>query len=172
MDPKTSKYEMIWKAEDNGNEECLSETDVESGHEKEWHDEPPARKWGEPRGILSTIKAYSWIMNTALLVVIAGLLTVLLLREPHRRQLGTDFTSSSQEFSTKVMKWNADLDLVPSTQAAWYSDAVMEKWSKLLPGRQCLRREYSAWKESVADILFFIQLEQLLPTQPRSRRHP
>lgn len=98
MEPKATQYETIWNAEDPDREEFLSETDVESGHEKQWRsDEIPARKWEEPRGMLSTIKAYSWIINTFLLVLIVGLLTLLLLREPHRKQIGSDFTGSHRE---------------------------------------------------------------------------
>lgn len=158
MEPKTSQYKEIWSAEDNDHEEFLSETDVESGHEKEWRcDEVPARrKWDEPRGILSTIKAYSWIMNTALLLIIVGLLTVLLLREPHRKQIMTDFTATGHEcasppsaiahyrglmltcapVSTSVQKWNADAAFVPLTQKEWFSDAITEKWNTLMPGKQ------------------------------------
>lgn len=98
MDPKATQYETIWNAEDPDREEFLSETDVESGHEKQWHsDEVNARKWEEPRGVLSKIKAYSWIVNTSLLVLIVGLLSILLLREPQRQQIGSDFSGSHRQ---------------------------------------------------------------------------
>lgn len=97
MNPKTSQYKEIWNAEDN-DRESLSETDAESGHEKEWRcDEVPVREWDEPRGILSTAKAYCWILNTALLVIIVGLLTALLFKQPHRKQIMTDFTATGHE---------------------------------------------------------------------------
>lgn len=98
MDAKMSSYKEIKNADDNDREEFLSETDVESGHEKEWRcDQVPVRKWDEPRGLLSTVKAYSWILNTALLVIIIGLLTALLFKEPHRKQIMTDFTADHYE---------------------------------------------------------------------------
>lgn len=98
MEPKATQYETIWNAEDADREEFLSETDVESGHEKQWHsDEVNTRKWEESRGMLSKIKAYSWIINTSLLLFIIGLLTLLLLREPQRQQIGSDFSGSHRQ---------------------------------------------------------------------------
>lgn len=104
MEPKASQYETIWNAEDPDREEFLSETDVESGHEKQWHsDEVSPRKWEEPRarGILSRLKSYSWIINTFLLVVVIGLLSILLLREPQRQQIGSDFSGSHRQCECK-----------------------------------------------------------------------
>lgn len=160
MDPTKSRYETIWNAEDADREEFLSETDVESGHEQPWRcKEVPGEKWEEPRGRLATIKAYAWMINTSLLLVIVGLLAVLLWREPrHPRQVGTDFTASHRHHcehatpscpcqadpltltchavSTSVIKWGADEAFVPTTQAAWFSDSITEKWNTLMPGKK------------------------------------
>lgn len=99
MDPKPSKYETIWNAEDPDQEEFLSETDVDVSNEKTWHAEQGRSKWKQPRGIVYKIKKLQWIINTSSLVVIIILLVFLLLREPglaDSRQVGSDFTGSNQ----------------------------------------------------------------------------
>lgn len=45
--------------------------------------------------------------------------------------------------STKVMKWNADQEFVPMTQPEWYSEALTQKWTTLMPGKQRSERYYT-----------------------------
>lgn len=100
MDQKASQYETIWNAED-GDHEFLSETDVDESQEKQWRcEEGSTNKWARPRGILSTLRTYRWMIDTSLLVVITGLLLVLVLRGPKQsetRQVGGDITAPNRQ---------------------------------------------------------------------------
>lgn len=181
MDRNASKYETIWSAEDGEREEILSETDVDSTHleheKQHWQNEEGlhhARRWrsNKPPGIIATIKAWRWVIDTSLLLVITGLLVVLLLRERvHLQagsggpQVGSDFTGSEKtcrcswtqnireglrliwgavSVSTKTVKWNADYSFVPTNTSEFFTDAMVDKWNTMMPSkRQPLRVESS-----------------------------
>ncbi|KAK7741807.1 hypothetical protein SLS53_004871 [Cytospora paraplurivora] len=99
MAQNISKYDTLWSADDPDGEQ--SEADVEDGHEKRWQSrEMTTRKRTKARDLLMTLSAHRWLIDTCLLLVIIGLLTILLLggpRRPNPRQIGGDYTGSSPE---------------------------------------------------------------------------
>lgn len=102
MNSKTKQYDTVWSADDPDQEEFLSETDVEEGHEKQWQsDEKPSRRWGRTqKSTRSTLGAYGWLIDKALLLVVIVLLVLLLLRRPQQlegRQIGGDYTGAGPE---------------------------------------------------------------------------
>lgn len=101
MNKKSKQYDTVWSADDPDQEEFLSETDVEEGHEQQWHStEKAARRQGRTQQSLATLKAHRWLIDTSLLLVIIGLLSLLLLRRPQQsewRQIGGDYTGQGPE---------------------------------------------------------------------------
>ena len=101
MNNKAKQYDTVWSADDPDQEEFLSETDVEEGHEKQWHsDEKPTRRRGKTQKSWSTLRTHRGLIDTSLLLVIIALLSVLLLRQPKQpdgRQIGGDYTGQGPE---------------------------------------------------------------------------
>lgn len=101
MNNKSPQYDTVWSADHPDQEELLSETDVEEGHEKQWHsDEKPTRRRGKARQSWATLKAHRGLIDTSLLLVIIGLLSLLLLRRPQQPetiQIGGDYMGAGPE---------------------------------------------------------------------------
>jgi hypothetical protein len=102
MNNKTKQYDTVWSADDPDQEEFLSETDVEEGHEKQWHSDarPTRRRGGAQMPTWSTLRAYKGLMDTALLLVVIAMLSMLLLRRPQQlegRQIGGDYTGAGPD---------------------------------------------------------------------------
>lgn len=101
MNNKSKQYDTVWSADDPDQEEFLSETDVEEGHEKQWHsDEKPTRRRGKAQQSWATLKAHRGLIDTSLLLVIIVLLSFLLFRQPQqleKRQIGGDYTGAGPE---------------------------------------------------------------------------
>lgn len=101
MNNKSQQYDTVWSADHPDQEELLSETDVEEGHEKQWHsDEKPTRRRGKARQSWATLKAHRGLIDTSLLLVIIALLSLLLLRrpqQPERIQIGGDYMGAGPE---------------------------------------------------------------------------
>ncbi|ROW07055.1 hypothetical protein VPNG_06670 [Cytospora leucostoma] len=135
MAQNISKYDTLWSADDPDGEQ--SETDVEDGREKRWQStDMTTRKGTKAQELLITLSAHRWLIDTCLLLVIIGLLTILLLggsRRPSPRQIGGDYTGSSPEFDAKVVKWNADESFVPTNISEWFSDSLLAKWNTIMP---------------------------------------
>lgn len=102
MNNKTKQYDTVWSADDPDQEEFLSETDVEEGHEKQWHSDerPTGRRGGAQRSVWSTLRANKGLVDTALLLVVIAMLGLLLLRRPQQsggRQIGGDYMGAGPE---------------------------------------------------------------------------
>ncbi|KAG8168746.1 hypothetical protein KVR01_001495 [Diaporthe batatas] len=144
MNNKTKQYDTVWSADDPDQEEFLSETDVEEGHEKEWQsDERPARRRaGAPMPVWSTLRTYKGLVDTALLLVAIAMLGLLLLRRPQqleRRQIGGDYMGAGPEFPARIVKWNADESFVPPNASEWFSEALLGRWNTMMPAGAALR---------------------------------
>lgn len=97
---KSKQYDTVWSADDPDQEEFLSETDVEEGHEKQWHSDEPTRRRGKAQQSWATLKAHRGLIDTSLLLVIIVLLSFLLFRQPQqleKRQIGGDYTGAGPE---------------------------------------------------------------------------
>lgn len=101
MSNKAKQYDTVWSSDDPDQEEFLSETDVEEGHETQWHSsEKPTRRRAKLHQSLANLRAHRWLIDTSLLLVIIGLLSLLLLRRPQQsewRQIGGDYTGAGPE---------------------------------------------------------------------------
>lgn len=102
MNNKTKQYDTVWSADDPDQEEFLSETDVEEGHEKQWHSDerPTGRRGGAQRSVWSTLRAHKGLVDKALLLVVIAMLGLLLLRRPQQsggRQIGGDYMGAGPE---------------------------------------------------------------------------
>ena len=100
--PNLNQYDTVWSADDPDQEEFLSGTDVEEGHEKQWHsDEKPTRRRGKAQQPwAAALRANRGLIDTSLLLVIIALLSLLLLRQPRQpegRQIGGDYTGAGPE---------------------------------------------------------------------------
>src|SRR3569833_1506879 len=106
MEPQQRTYETVPIIDEA--DESLSNTEVDEslmGDDKHWdarRDNSRARKSRAGR-IISTVRSYRWLIDTALLVVIIGLL-LLLRSEQHSKypapcstQVGGDFSGKDQE---------------------------------------------------------------------------
>lgn len=111
MNNKSKQYDTVWSADDPDQEEFLSETDVEEGHEKQWHsDEKPTRRRGKAQQSWATLKAHRGLIDTSLLLVIIVLLSLLLLRRPpqlEKRQIGGDYTGAGPECQSLSLETHA-----------------------------------------------------------------
>lgn len=102
MNNKTRQYDTVWSADDADQEEFLSETDVEEGHEKQWHSDegPTRRRGGAQTSAWSRLRAYKGLVDTALLLVVIAMLGLVLLRRPQQlegRQIGGDYMGAGPE---------------------------------------------------------------------------
>lgn len=108
MNNSAKQYDTVWSADDPDQEEFLSETDVEEGHEKQWHsDENSARRRGKTQRPWATLRAHKGLIDTSLLLVILALLSLLLLRRPQQpggRQIGGDYTGAGPECQSPPSK--------------------------------------------------------------------
>ncbi|KAH8785888.1 hypothetical protein F5883DRAFT_536394 [Diaporthe sp. PMI_573] len=90
----------------------------------------------------STLRAYKGLMDTALLLVVIAMLSMLLLRRPQQlegRQIGGDYTGAGPDFPARIVKWNADESFVPPNASEWFSDALLGRWNTMMPAGAALR---------------------------------
>ncbi|KAL2288484.1 hypothetical protein FJTKL_03861 [Diaporthe vaccinii] len=145
MNNKSKQYDTVWSADDPDQEEFLSETDVEEGHEKQWHsDEKPTRRRGKAQQSWATLKAHRGLIDTSLLLVIIVLLSFLLFRRPQpleKTQIGGDYMGAGPEFPARIVKWNADESFVPPNATEWFSESLLERWNTMMPAGAALRSQ-------------------------------
>lgn len=103
MDPKEPTYESVSLSEDR--DELLSNTDVAEslmGDEKRWQSRDlETGRSSRRKTLLSTCKTYRWLIDTSLLLVIVGLLSVLVwdrrTASEYRWQVGGDISKGGPE---------------------------------------------------------------------------
>ncbi|TGJ79538.1 hypothetical protein E0Z10_g9226 [Xylaria hypoxylon] len=140
MDSIRSQYQTVPVTDDQ--EKLLSNTQTPKLFTDQWQTSDPnldsvATK---RQRVISRIKPYLWFVDTALLLFVASLLLVLLLRDGRRDtqtstwQVGGESSGAGPEFSTRVVKWEADASFAPENTTEFFSDDTLNRWKTLMPG--------------------------------------
>ncbi|ORY65118.1 uncharacterized protein BCR38DRAFT_340790 [Pseudomassariella vexata] len=108
------------------------------GDEKHWQNEDfKGRLRSKRNTLVMVIGSVRLFVDCLLLLIIAALL--LLLWEQWKEtssgswQVGGDFTGAGPEFTTHVVKWEADSTFVPSNMSEWFSNETLAKWNTIMP---------------------------------------
>jgi hypothetical protein len=155
----SSIYHSVQRKED---EESLLSTKMnmqsQVGGSKGWTsmDDTSNDTRTERKTFISTITSYRWLIDTSLLLIIIGLMTVLLRRdrwngtskEAATWQIGGDFTAArlnSQPLilflgtmlisavPTKIEKFDPDMSFVPMNSTAFFSPSTLSRWNGIMP---------------------------------------
>jgi hypothetical protein len=109
----------------------------------------------ERRSFVSTITSYRWLIDTSLLLIIIGLITVLLRRDEWGGksreatwQIGGDFTAArlnsrfpilflritlTSAVPTRIEKFDPDMSFVPMNSTAFFSPSTLLRWNSIMP---------------------------------------
>ncbi|KAI0439564.1 hypothetical protein F4803DRAFT_33930 [Xylaria telfairii] len=134
MDSITPQYQTVPIADDD--EKLLSPSQIPRSFINEWQTSDPRLDSPKKR---SRLVSYLWLFDTALLLFIAGLLLVFVLRDGRKEpqasswQVGGDYSGTGPEFSTQVVKWEADMSFVPKNTTEFFSDETLGRWKTLMP---------------------------------------
>ncbi|KAI1326263.1 hypothetical protein F5Y16DRAFT_422012 [Xylariaceae sp. FL0255] len=136
MESKTSKYEAVPLTDDQ--EKLLPKTQFPRSFTEDWRTtESRSEERTARRNLSSSLKSYLWFIDTALLLVISGLLLLLVIKDhskqPSTWQVGGDYSGTGPDFSTRVVKWEADMTFVPSNTTEFFSDETLDRWKTLMP---------------------------------------
>ncbi|KAI0148564.1 hypothetical protein GGR57DRAFT_474752 [Xylariaceae sp. FL1272] len=136
MGSRNTQYEAVSTTEDQ--DKLLPPTQFPPSFTGKWQttdsnaDDTLRRRTG--------LRSYLWFFDTALLLAIAGLLLLLVLRDQWREpksstswQAGSDFSGTGPEFSTRVVKWEADFSFAPRNATDFFSDDTLSRWQTLMP---------------------------------------
>ncbi|KAF2967463.1 hypothetical protein GQX73_g6086 [Xylaria multiplex] len=137
MDPRRPQYQTVPAADDH--EKLLSTVRVPESIVDEWQTSDPRLDSATKRHtFISRVKHYIWFVDTVLLLVVASLLFVLI-RDGRRDaqhsswQIGGDSSGTGPEFSTQVVKWEADAAFVPENTTEFFSEDTLDQWKTLMP---------------------------------------
>ncbi|KAF1997495.1 hypothetical protein P154DRAFT_605686 [Amniculicola lignicola CBS 123094] len=91
------------------------------------------------RSFITIVISYRWLIDTSLLLIIIGLMSVLLRQNQLSTQLtplwqvGGDFTAARLEFPTKIEKFDPDMSFVPMNSSEFFTDDTLAKWNTIMP---------------------------------------
>jgi hypothetical protein len=143
MESGKPMYDTVPLADDH--DESGSNTEVDDSLVGDEHHWPTKQK--RRNVCVSALQSCRGLFDTFLLLVIVTLLAILLLRSERReaqpasagnRQVGGDYTGAGPIFSTKVVKWEADMSFVPSNASDFFSNETLARWNTLMPGTPAL----------------------------------
>ncbi|TRX89376.1 hypothetical protein FHL15_009674 [Xylaria flabelliformis] len=141
MDSLKIKYDGV-HMEDHSDSRSSTEVESLMSDGKQWHDvelNSPIRRTKRD-GFLAILKSARWIIDTLLLLIIVALLvrekwgTPAVLQDPNIWQFGQDFTGVGPKFSSKITTFVRDESYAPNNTAEFFSEEVLDKWNKLMPG--------------------------------------
>ncbi|KAI8947571.1 hypothetical protein F4801DRAFT_592522 [Xylaria longipes] len=120
MDSVTPQYQTVPVADDQ--EKLLPIIQIPRSFTNEWQtSDSDSDGTAKRRTFISLIRPYLWFFDTAVLLLIAGLLLVL--------QVGGDYSGEGPE-----LKWEADMSFVPKNTTEFFSDETLSRWKTLMPG--------------------------------------
>ncbi|KAI0536239.1 hypothetical protein GGR58DRAFT_503462 [Xylaria digitata] len=138
MDLRRPQYQTVPATDDQ--EKLLSAVRIPESTADEWQtsdsgSDNATKRWT----FISWVKPYLWFIDTALLLLVASLLLVLI-RDERRVsaqrsswQVGGDSSGTGPEFSTQVVKWEADASFVPENTTEFFSEDTLGRWKTLMP---------------------------------------
>ncbi|ORY17852.1 hypothetical protein BCR34DRAFT_583415 [Clohesyomyces aquaticus] len=130
------KYDSLRTLEDHHSD---SDTEVGDGDWEPEHQAPPRRR---RKGVWATVKAYWWIVDTVLLVIILGLLVERIpasvwrkvgYKESHFLQFGADITGFAPKFSQQIKKFDPDERFAPANASAFWDKDTQDAWLSIVP---------------------------------------
>ncbi|KAI1269756.1 hypothetical protein F5Y18DRAFT_109191 [Xylariaceae sp. FL1019] len=137
MDSQKLKYEADSSSRSSTEVESLmGDTNAKLWHDVELND--PMRRT-KKETLVTVIKSYRSILDTALLFVIAALLVrdqlraPAVLQDPNPWQFGQDFTGVGPKFSSQITTFVRDESYAPNNTANFFSNATLQKWNELMP---------------------------------------
>ncbi|KAI1260311.1 hypothetical protein F5Y18DRAFT_260633 [Xylariaceae sp. FL1019] len=136
MESRNTQYQAVSTTEDQ--EKLLQTTQFPPSFTEKWHTTESVTDGSLRRR--KGLRSYLWFFDTALLLVIASLLLLLVLRDQWRemrtsspRQVGSEYSGTEPEFSTRVVKWEADFSFVPKNTTEFFSDHTLSRWQTIMP---------------------------------------
>lgn len=143
MDVSKTKYEEVRLANEADHDDARSSTEVDESlleFGKNWQNEEepgrPRRRTKE-RTCFPKLRSFRWVIDTALLIIILGLLI-----KDHRRQSGSqenkyetggDFTGVHPDLPHKVLRFQSDSSYAPTNTSEFFTEEVLQKWNDLMP---------------------------------------
>ncbi|KAF2800437.1 hypothetical protein K505DRAFT_320428 [Melanomma pulvis-pyrius CBS 109.77] len=136
---------MYHTVSNKDDEESLLPTKLDSESRmpdsKEWNPTEALenRKNPQRRSLISTLTSYRWLIDTSLLLIIIGLMTVLLRRDQWNKgssvswQIGGDFTAARLELPTQISKFEPDMSFVPMNTSEFFTDETLARWNTIMP---------------------------------------
>ncbi|KAF2019696.1 hypothetical protein BU24DRAFT_419321 [Aaosphaeria arxii CBS 175.79] len=130
--------------DDNHSESSSTEVDEEWGDNEEEAGSDSrlncpskkSREWRRRRGsVWAKIQKYRWVVDTALLLVIVGLLLEKRWshRRAHRYEFAGDVTGFAPKFSQQIKTFKPDPIFVPENASEFWSSETQQAWLDIVP---------------------------------------
>jgi hypothetical protein len=110
-----------------------SRTEVEDDWEAEGDDKPTRR-----RTLWKRVKAWRWLLDTGLLLVIIGLLVEKRGRhhnKSHTFELTGDISGFAPKFSQEIVTFTPDPIFAPENASEFWSKETKDAWLDIVPGK-------------------------------------
>ncbi|KAI7913220.1 hypothetical protein M9X92_009587 [Pyricularia oryzae] len=115
-------------------DESLMGMDEEKHYSRRDHMLPSRRPKTLAAKLLAPFKSGRWLIDTALLLVIIGLLVKDKWKEVGNPwQIGGDITGVGPKFSSQIQTFHVDQSFAPSNTSEFFSDEVLARWNSLMP---------------------------------------
>jgi hypothetical protein len=128
--------------------DALRNTDDHSDSSTEigdWDTEDAVRSRQRNKTVWKRVKGYRWILDTALLLVIVGLLVEKRWQrhtKSHQYDLAGDITGFAPTFSQQIVSFKPDPVFAPEDATEFWSNETQHAWLSIVPGILRLRRSY------------------------------
>lgn len=95
------------------------------------------------------VKAWKWLLDTGLLLVVVGLLVERRWRhssKSHTFELAGDITGFAPEFAQQIVQFKPDPIFVPENASEFWSKETQHAWLDIVPGKPVLYPKHSRSK--------------------------
>ncbi|KAF2865925.1 hypothetical protein BDV95DRAFT_242475 [Massariosphaeria phaeospora] len=127
------KTDQRYDALRNLDDDSRSSTEVE-----DWEPESEVRPRRKRKTFWKKAKAYRWMVDTALLLVIVGLLAEKRLKKwsphkSHRYELAGDITGFAPEFSQQIVSFTPNHTFAPENASSFWDHQTQNAWLDIVP---------------------------------------
>ena len=128
---RDQRYDSLHNTDDH------SDSSTEIG---DWEAEEAALRRRRNKTVWKRVKGYRWIIDTALLLVIAGLLVEKRWQKhakSHEYELAGDITGFAPTFSQQIVSFKPDPVFAQEDATEFWSNETQHAWLNIVPGTLC-----------------------------------